>query len=79
PEPYHTSALSRQGWVDELLNGHQSQIRTELSIHKHVFLRLISILQEASHQQNCLPLSTAVQPVTACYSSDSMTGKSPPV
>ncbi|KAI6020753.1 hypothetical protein BKA83DRAFT_4523352 [Pisolithus microcarpus] len=32
-----------------------------------------------SHQQNCLPLSTAVQPVTACYSSDSMTGKSPPL
>ncbi|KIK19939.1 hypothetical protein PISMIDRAFT_106610 [Pisolithus microcarpus 441] len=43
-EAYHTSILSGQGWVDELLNGHPQHIRSELSIHKHIFLRLISIL-----------------------------------
>ncbi|KIK20401.1 hypothetical protein PISMIDRAFT_12997 [Pisolithus microcarpus 441] len=45
----------------------------------HATGALVSTITWLQHQQNCLPLSTAVQPVTACYSSDSMTGKSPPV
>ncbi|KAF8591703.1 hypothetical protein K439DRAFT_1326275 [Ramaria rubella] len=36
--PYHTSALSGYGWVQELLNGHPEHIRCELGVHKSVFL-----------------------------------------
>ncbi|KIK14211.1 hypothetical protein PISMIDRAFT_17463 [Pisolithus microcarpus 441] len=51
-EAYHTSILSGQGWVDELLNGHPQRIRNELGVHKHVFLRLISILQEGHFRES---------------------------
>ena len=39
-EPYHTSILSGQAWVEELLNGHPERIRTEFGVHRHVFLAL---------------------------------------
>ena len=40
-EPYHTSIFTGQGWVDELLGGHPERIRTELGMHKDVFLALV--------------------------------------
>lgn len=42
--PYHTSALSGEAWVLELLNGHPKRIRCELAVHKHVFYALITEL-----------------------------------
>ena len=49
PEPYHTSILTGQGWVLELLTGHPERIRCELGLHHHVFLNLISELREMGH------------------------------
>ena len=37
-EAYHTSALTGKGWVDELLDGHPKRIRSDLGVHKRVFL-----------------------------------------
>jgi hypothetical protein len=48
-EPYHTSILTGQGWVDELLEGHSEHIHTELGMHKHVFLALVSKLRDLGH------------------------------
>jgi hypothetical protein len=48
-EPYHTSTLTGQGWVDEPLDGHPERIRTELGMHKHAFLALLSKLQDLGH------------------------------
>ena len=42
--PYHTSALSGEAWVLELLNGHLKHIRCKLAVHKHVFDALIKEL-----------------------------------
>lgn len=42
--PYHTSVLSGEAWVLELLNGHPKRIRCELGVHKHVFNALIKEL-----------------------------------
>ena len=49
PEPYHTSILTGQGWVEELLSGHPKRIRCELGVHRHMFLALIGVLQELSY------------------------------
>jgi hypothetical protein len=48
-EPYHTSILSGYAWVQELLHGHPERIRTELGVHKEVFLALIQELQSMGH------------------------------
>jgi hypothetical protein len=44
-QPYHTSILRGQDWVQELLNGHPERIRTELGLHKHVFMALLAELR----------------------------------
>src|SRR3954454_19103159 len=31
-QPYHTSILTGEGWVQELLNGHPERIHTELGL-----------------------------------------------
>ena len=49
PEPYHTSALTREAWVIELLVGHPEQIWCELGLHAHFFAQLISELQDIGH------------------------------
>ncbi|KAG2743479.1 hypothetical protein P692DRAFT_201723434, partial [Suillus brevipes Sb2] len=42
PEPYHTSALSGEAWVIELLTGHPERIRCELGMcHIHISTLLI--------------------------------------
>ena len=45
--PYHTSILTGEGWVLELLNGHPKQIHAELGVHRHVFCCLVGALQDA--------------------------------
>jgi hypothetical protein len=51
-EPYHTSILTGEGWVMELLSGHPERIRTELGVHLHVFSVLISDLRAAGYQNS---------------------------
>jgi hypothetical protein len=48
-QPYHTSVLTGQGWVDELVHGHPLRIRTELGVSREVFHALISKLREMGH------------------------------
>jgi hypothetical protein len=48
-QPYHTSILTGQGWVDELVHGHPLRIRTELGVSLEVFQALISKLREMGH------------------------------
>ena len=49
PIPYHTSILTGQGWVTELLEGHPKRIRNELGVHKMVFRILVAELQNAGY------------------------------
>ena len=50
--PYHTSALTGEMWVLELINGHPERIRNELGVHKHVFLGLCNDLRRYGHQNS---------------------------
>uniref|UniRef100_A0A0W0G7K3 Putative transposase n=1 Tax=Moniliophthora roreri TaxID=221103 RepID=A0A0W0G7K3_MONRR len=43
-QPYHTSALSGQAWINELWNGHEDQIACELEVRKHIFNILLAEL-----------------------------------
>ncbi|KAL1749642.1 hypothetical protein FB107DRAFT_167893, partial [Schizophyllum commune] len=43
---YHTSKLSGQEWVDELINGHPDRIHNELGMHLHVFVLFVAHLWE---------------------------------
>lgn len=45
-EPWHTSILTGEMWVMELLAGHPEHIRTELGVHSHVFYALIDELRD---------------------------------
>ena len=45
PEPYHTSILSGQMWVDELLEGHPDHIYCELGVRREIFLELVCTLR----------------------------------
>lgn len=49
PERYHTSVLTGEGWVLELLTGHPERIRCELGVHRHVFLELVAELRKLGH------------------------------
>jgi hypothetical protein len=44
-EPYHTSVLTRHAWVQELINGHPDQIKTELGMRKYIFHALLHELR----------------------------------
>lgn len=46
PTPYHTSALSGQAWVLELITGHPGRIRCELGVSAEVFNSLLIYLRE---------------------------------
>ena len=48
-EPYHTSILTGEGWVMELLSGHPDRIRCELGVSHDVFAGLILALREMGH------------------------------
>ena len=42
--PVHTSWLSGQQWLDELVSGHPRRFHNEMGLHKHVFMKLICML-----------------------------------
>jgi hypothetical protein len=44
-EPYHTSVLSGEGWVMELVAGHPDRIRCELGVRRRVFTELLAQLR----------------------------------
>jgi hypothetical protein len=48
-EPYHTSILTGEGWVMELLSGHPNRIHCELGVSHDVFVALISELRDMGH------------------------------
>ncbi|KAF9231323.1 hypothetical protein BU15DRAFT_9657, partial [Melanogaster broomeanus] len=52
PEPYHTSALSGEAWVIELLLGHPNRICCELGMHAHVFAALVSELRSMGQKDS---------------------------
>lgn len=59
--PYHTSILSGEGWVQELINGHPDRIKTELGMRLHVFQRLVATLQACGvYQSRCLSVEEQV-------------------
>jgi hypothetical protein len=43
--PYHTSILSGEGWVHELLAGHPERMRKELGVYRSTFIVLVKALQ----------------------------------
>ncbi|KAH8826312.1 hypothetical protein DL96DRAFT_1465531, partial [Flagelloscypha sp. PMI_526] len=43
-QPYHTSALTGQMWVDELLRGHPQRIQDNLGVSLEVFVLLLGEL-----------------------------------
>lgn len=51
-QPYHTSKLSGQQWVDELIQGHPDRIHCELGVHLPVFISLIITLQRMGYGDN---------------------------
>lgn len=46
PTPYHTSALTGEAWVLELMTGHPDRIRCELGVSIDVFHALLAHLRE---------------------------------
>ena len=59
-EPYHTSILTGEGWIMELLPGHPNCIQCELGVSHDIFATLILELRDMGHvnskysrQQNC--------------------------
>lgn len=46
PIPYHTSALTGEAWVLELITGHPDRIQCELGVWLHVFNALVSKLHD---------------------------------
>jgi hypothetical protein len=52
PEPYHTSILTGDAWVMELLTGHPERIRCELGVHRHVFVELVNVLRQMGHSNS---------------------------
>ena len=54
PEPYHTSILSSEGWILELLTGHLEHIHNELRVHTDTFDQLILTLRGYGHSNSRL-------------------------
>lgn len=51
-EPYHTSVLTGEAWVMELLSGHPQRMRTALGVNLHTFSALISELRAAGYSNS---------------------------
>jgi hypothetical protein len=76
PEPYHTSALSGQDWVMELILGHPEHMRCELGMRADVFHSLIVELCTLGHANSryvsleellAIFLYTCVMGLTVCH------------
>ncbi|KZP05026.1 hypothetical protein FIBSPDRAFT_684529, partial [Athelia psychrophila] len=52
PTPYHTSALTGEAWVMELMMGHPDRIRCELGVSLVVFQALVTHLQEIGFKRS---------------------------
>ncbi|KIM62366.1 hypothetical protein SCLCIDRAFT_43881, partial [Scleroderma citrinum Foug A] len=50
PQPYHTSALSGEVWLIELILGHPDRIRCELGMDVHTFKSVTLELPHHGHQ-----------------------------
>ncbi|KIY66152.1 hypothetical protein CYLTODRAFT_321176, partial [Cylindrobasidium torrendii FP15055 ss-10] len=48
---YHTSALTGQMWMEELINGHPDRIHCELGVRLHVFNILLDELRVMNVQK----------------------------
>jgi hypothetical protein len=70
-EPFHTSALTGEAWVMELLSGHPEHMRNALGVNLHVFSALILELQAAGYQN---PKNVFLEEQLAIYLYASMTG-----
>ena len=51
-DPYHTSILTGEGWVMELLAGHPEHIRCELGVTVQVFEAMIRELQDLGYENS---------------------------
>ena len=51
-QPYHTSILSGEAWVQELIHGHPRHIRTELGVQKRIFKELVFALHHIGHRDS---------------------------
>ena len=49
---YHTSLLTGEGWVMELLAGHPTYINTELGVSCETFIALIEELHGMGHSDS---------------------------
>ena len=49
PKPYHTSILTGQGWIVELITGHPNCICCELGMCANVFLQLVTEICALGH------------------------------
>ncbi|KAI6021352.1 hypothetical protein BKA83DRAFT_4493958 [Pisolithus microcarpus] len=69
-ELYHTSILSGEGWVIELLTGHPECIHNELGMHADIFDQLILILRQHGHMSSKSFCKTHRQMVSAFEQND---------
>jgi hypothetical protein len=70
-EPFHTSALTGEAWVMELLSGHPERMRNALGVNLHVFSALILELRAASYQNS---KNVSLEEQLAIYLYASVTG-----
>ena len=59
--PYHTSILTGEGWMLELLNGHPDRIKTSLGVSHDVFDGLTQVLVENGFKKSHQGLSVEEQ------------------
>ena len=59
--PQHTSRLSGQQWVDELIAGHDMRFYNELGMQKFVFRRLLAVLEQNGQLSETRHVSTSEQ------------------
>ena len=59
--PQHTSRLSGQQWVDELIAGHDVRFYNELGMQKFVFRRLLAVLEQNGQLSETCHVSTSEQ------------------
>ena len=57
--PQHTSRLSGQQWVDELITGHDVRFYNELGMQKFVFRRLLVVLEQNGQLSETRHVSTS--------------------
>jgi hypothetical protein len=59
--PLHTSMLSGQQWLDELLSGHDMRFYNELGMQTNVFKRLLGVLETGAGLRGTRHVSAAEQ------------------